>query len=80
MFEFAADNVTPDKKLSVGVCAKTCAFFHAVFVDDTQGTETFVAGVVVGCKGEGVESVEPAVVSMAASIPGSLDDFQGTGC
>lgn len=79
VFELAADNVAPNEEFGVGVSAKTCAFLHAVFVDYTQGTERLVPGVVVGCKRKGVEGVQPAVVSMAASIPRTLDDLQRTG-
>ena len=36
-----------------------------------------MGGVVVGGEGEGVESVEPAVVGVAAGVPGSFDDSEG---
>lgn len=75
MFEFAADNITPDQEFGVGMSAKACAFLHAVFVYHSQRAEGLVTGVVVGRERKGVEGVEPAVVSMATCIPGSLDDL-----
>ena len=79
MFELAADYVAPDEEFGVRVCAEACAFFYAIFVYYAERAERFVAGVVVGGEGEGVEGVEPAVVGVAAGIPGSLDDFEGRG-
>ena len=74
MFEFAADDVAPDEEFGVRVRAKARAAFYAVFVDHAEGTERFVGRVVVGGEGEGVEGVEPAVVGVAAVVPGSLCD------
>lgn len=77
MFEFAAHNVAPDEEFGVRVRAKACAALHAVFVYHAEGAEGFVRGVVVGGEGEGVEGVEPAVVGVAAVVPGALCDFEG---
>lgn len=57
MLELAVDNVAPDEEFAVGVGAEAGAAFDAVFVDDSQGAEGLVFGVVVGGEGEGVEGV-----------------------
>lgn len=70
MFEFAVHDVGPDEEFAVGVRAESCASLDAVFVYDAKGAEGLVLGGVVGGEGEGVEGVEPAVVGVAAEVPG----------
>lgn len=77
MFELAGDDVAPDPELGVAVFAEACAAGDAVFVDHAQGAEGFVAWVVIAGEGEGVEGVEPAVVGVAAGVPGAFGDFEG---
>lgn len=56
--------------------AEARAFFYAVFVDHAEGAEGLVAGVVVGGEGEGVEGVQPSVVSASSCRPWALDNLE----
>lgn len=76
VFEFAVDNVGPDEEFGVRVGAKAGALFYAVFVDHAEGAEGLVAGVVVGGEGEGVEGVQPAMVSVASLMAWTLDNLE----
>lgn len=61
------------------MCSESGAPLYAILVDDAQGAEVLELGVIVGGKAEGVECVEPAVVGMAASGPGTFGDGEGRG-
>lgn len=61
------------------MCSESSAFCYAVFVYDAQGPDGVVLGTVVGCEGECVEGVEPAVVGFAAGVPGAGGYFHGGG-
>lgn len=76
MLEFPAHDVRPDEEFAVRVRAEACAALDAVFVYHAQGAEGLVLWGVVGGEGEGVEGVEPAVVGVAAEVPGSFLDAE----
>jgi len=77
VFEFARDNVGEDLKFTVRVCAEPCTWCYAIFIDDTQGAILLVGKVLVRCKGERVESFEPAVVGVAAFFATTGNKFHG---
>ena len=79
MLELTRDDVAPDQELGMAMRAKTGALLYAVLVDDTKRTIILVAWIIVRSEAEGVETVQPAVVSKAALIPWSLCDFQIAG-
>lgn len=66
VFELSSNNVGPDEKLSVRVCSETRSLLNSVLIDDSQGTERLKLGIVVRSKGEGMERVQPAMISFAA--------------
>lgn len=59
------------------VGAESCALLNTVFVDDAKRTESFVFGIIVGCKREGMEAIQPAMVGSATVGPWTLDNFHG---
>lgn len=79
MREFPAQDVGEDLGVAVGVGGEAGGRGDAVFVQDAQGAEGGVKGVVVGGEGEGVVGVEPAVGGVAAGGGGARGYFHGGG-
>lgn len=55
--EFVGEDVGEDFKVVVGVGWEVGLGFYVVFVEDVEGVEVGVGGVVLVCKGEGVVGV-----------------------
>src|ERR1035441_2148370 len=64
----AGEDVGENLHVLVPVRAESLAWADAVLVDDAEGSETHVFGVVIAGEGKSVRSVEPAVVGMAALV------------
>lgn len=76
MFKLAINDVAPDLELSVWVGTEASTSFYSILVDDSQWAERFVLGVIVACEGKCVESIEPAMISVASGVPGPLGDVE----
>ena len=76
MLEFAVDDVGPDQRFGVGVRSEACALLDSVFINDSQGSELSVIGIIVRGEREGVVGIQPAMISVAARIPRALGDLE----
>lgn len=72
MRELAGEDVGEDFEVAVRVRGEAGGGRDAVFVQDAQGAEVLVGGVVVLGEGEGVVAVEPAVVGVYAGFGVSM--------
>src|SRR5437016_7541224 len=63
MFESAFQQISDDLHVAMRMRGKTMARLHPIFVDDSKGAESHVAGIVILIKGEAVASVQPPVVA-----------------
>ena len=68
MGQAALEHVGEDLHVAVPVGPEALGRLHAVLVDDPEGPEAHVLGVVVVGEGEGVVAVEPAVVGVAPLV------------
>lgn len=78
MRQLATEDVAEDLSIAVRVGGEAGVGCDAVFVQDAQGAEVGVGGVVVVGEGEGVIGVEPAVVGVAA-VAGAAEGDAGVG-
>jgi hypothetical protein len=62
VFELALQDVTEDLHIAVRVSTKARPRGDAVLVDDPQGTEPHVPGIVIAGEGKGVAGVKPAMI------------------
>src|SRR5690606_40285240 len=76
MLQGAGKHVAENLHVAMGMGAEAPTGGDAVFVDDPEGTETHVRGIVVIGEGEAVGGVEPAVVGMTSFMGGA---FPGKG-
>lgn len=74
MRQLAAEDVAEDLGVAVRVGREAGVGGDAVFVEDAQGAEVSVGGVVIVGEGEGVVGVEPAVVGVAAVAGAAQSD------
>ena len=66
MLHRAFQDVGEDLHVAVGVLAKPHGWSNIVLVDDAQGAEAHLFGVVVVGKAEAEVRIQPAVIGMAA--------------
>lgn len=66
VFDGTLEDVGEDLHVAMGVLAEAHGRGDEVLVDDAEGAETHVRGIVVLGEGEGEVGVEPTVVGMAA--------------
>ncbi len=69
----AGEDIAEDFHVPVGVGAEAHACGDMVFIDDPQGAEVHMSGVVIVRKGEAVLGFEPAVVGGTPGGGGTLD-------
>jgi hypothetical protein len=61
----------------MAVSAEACSLLDAVLIDDAKRTKSLIFRVEVGGEGEGVEAIQPAMVSSTTVRPRAFDDFHG---
>ena len=66
--EGAAEDVGENFHVLMAVRAESLSRADAVFVDDAQGAEAHVPGIVIGREGKGMGGVQPAVIGVAALV------------